>query len=464
MIASSIIKKSQLEGALRLDAEYYQQEYFIDFSKGNWQSIGDCLSACEYGLSLAMNDEKIGYPMFKMDDINDGFLFDDDVRYADIPQALFEQFKLQYDDVLFNRVNSIDFVGRTGIYKLKRDAVFASYLIRLQVKKDGGVLSDYLNIFLNSKYGRKQINKYARRAVNQANVNAQELQKMKIAVVPLNVQQEVAILSTESWQEFEKSESLYSQAGQMLLGELGLRDFVVDNELYSVVKLSEAKEAGRMDAEYFQPKYEKMIAIVRENGGLALGELATLKKGFEPGSEAYEESGKLFIRVSSISKQGLVDKDQKYINDKLYQELKKEYEPKKGEILLTKDATPGIAYAVDEPVQGIIAGGILRLKLKTEVDPEYVSLCINSIIGQMQVERDAGGSIIAHWKPEQVKNLLIPILPKSTQQKIAELVRASHAARKKAKQLLEEAKQKVEEMIEKGGEENATSTQKRIEG
>ena len=52
-----------------------------------------------------------------------------------------------------------------------------------------------------------------------------------------------------------------------------------------------------------------------------------------------------------------------------------------------------------------------------------------------------------------IKDILIPILPKPTQQKIANLVRQSHGARKKAKELLEEAKRKVEEMVEKGGNE-----------
>jgi type I restriction enzyme S subunit len=66
----------------------------------------------------------------------------------------------------------------------------------------------------------------------------------------------------------------------------------------------------------------------------------------------------------------------------------------------------------------------------------------------MQSERDAGGSVIAHWKPEQIKNLLIPLLPQPTQQKIADLVKKAHEARRKAKSLLEEAKKKVEKMIE----------------
>ena len=84
-----------------------------------------------------------------------------------------------------------------------------------------------------------------------------------------------------------------------------------------------------------------------------------------------------------------------------------------------------------------------------EIENEYLALCLNSILGQMQAERDGGGSVITHWRPERIKSVLIPVLPKSAQQKIADLVQKSHEARKKAKELLEEAKQKVESLIEK---------------
>ena len=112
MITYSIIQKSQLEGAHRLDAEYYQPEYFIDFNKGLWRPIGEVLELCQYGISQAMNDKEMGYPIFKMDNIDYAFLFDDDVRYADISEATFHEFELKKDDVFFNRVNSEEFVGR----------------------------------------------------------------------------------------------------------------------------------------------------------------------------------------------------------------------------------------------------------------------------------------------------------------------------------------------------------------
>lgn len=230
--------------------------------------------------------------------------------------------------------------------------------------------------------------------------------------------------------------------------ELGLEDFEADGELWNVVNLSDAKVAGRVDAEYFQPKYGKLLAQLKKSRARSLSELVTMKKGIEPGSEAYSEEGKLFIRVSSVSKFGLSGKDQKHISEKLYKELKDAYAPKVGEILLTKDATPGVACVLKEKVEGVVSGGVMRLKLKEDIDAEYLAVCINSLVGQLQAERDAGGSVIAHWKPEQIKQVQVPILPEKTQQKIAELVRESHTARVKAKQLLEDAKHKVEELIE----------------
>ena len=153
--------------------------------------------------------------------------------------------------------------------------------------------------------------------------------------------------------------------------------------------------------------------------------------------------------MSNLSVDGLIERDQKYIDEELHNELAKQYEPKMGELLLSKDATPGVAYVVKEPIEGIIAGGILRLTVdETRINKEYLALCINSLIGKLQIERDGGGSVIKHWRPEQIKKLTIPLLPSHTQQKVESLVQQSHEARRKAKGLLEEAKRNVEQEIE----------------
>jgi len=178
--------------------------------------------------------------------------------------------------------------------------------------------------------------------------------------------------------------------------------------------------------------------------------ILNIQKGVEPGSDNYQDKGKPFIRVSNLSINGFIDRDQKYLNEVIYQQLKETYEPKQGDFLLTKDATPGIAYVVKEHIEGIISSGILNLKINEgKINKEYLALCINSIVGKMQIEKDGGGFVIIHWKPEQVKKLKIPILPFSTQQKIALFVHQSHEARRKAKELLDIAKRTVEIAIEK---------------
>jgi len=240
------------------------------------------------------------------------------------------------------------------------------------------------------------------------------------------------------------------------LEELGLKDFKPKYEKTYTANLSDAFSAHRTDAEYFQPAYEKIINNLRINIELKPLRrfILSIQKGVEPGSENYQDEGKPFIRVSNLSINGFTDRDQKYLNEELYKQLKGTYEPKQNDFLLTKDATPGIAFVVKEPIEGIISSGILKLKInESEIDKEYLALCINSLIGKMQIERDGGGSVIVHCKPEQLKKLNIPILPTQTQQKIASLAQQSCEARSKAKELLEIAKKAVEIAIEKNEKE-----------
>ena len=266
MAVISVERLSETASYHRLDAEFYQPQYFIDFSRGKWEPIKKFLDICQYGISQAMIEEPRGYPIFRMDDIKDCFLLDDEVKYIEIPEEVFDQFKLEINDILFNRVNAEEFVGRTGIFKLKGNFTFASYLIRLRVKPNSEILPDYLNIFLNTEYGKRQIRRFSRRAVNQANVNAEELKNFKICIIPLKIQNQISQLSDEAWNKIELSKSLYSQAENILLEELGLKGFKSQYKLFYTANLSEAFKVHRIDAEYFQPAYEKVIEK-RPSGG-----------------------------------------------------------------------------------------------------------------------------------------------------------------------------------------------------
>jgi len=263
-------------------------------------------------------------------------------------------------------------------------------------------------------------------------------------------------LITKSIKEIQVSISFYQKAEQLLLSELGLLDWKPKHTLAFVKNFSDTKDAERFDAEYFQPKYEEIVEAVKKyKGGFdELGNLVKIKKSVEPGSEAYQENGIPFVRVSNLSKFELSDNNQQFISEELYNELKI-HQPKQGEILLSKDATPGMAYFLnEEPQKMIVSGGILRLKMDSkQILPEYLTLVLNSVIVQKQIERDAGGSIINHWRPDQVKATLIPILKNEKQKEIKELVEKSFNDRKLSKSLLEIAKLGVEMAIEKDEQE-----------
>ncbi|HUV42368.1 MAG TPA: restriction endonuclease subunit S [Patescibacteria group bacterium] len=447
----SIIKKSQLEGANRLDAEYYQPEYLEKIKKlqSSTVRLGDIAYITDGEHGSPIFDEKSGIKYFSAQHVRDGFI--DDTNVNTISKIIDERNKrsqLKEGDVLLSTVGTIGFAGL--VTKEFLPANIDRHVARI-VLKEKTLEPEFLVAFLNSRYGKFQ-------SVRESTGNVQFnlfIDKIKDLKVPKSNNPYIARLLKDALKELDNTENFYSQAENLLLEELGLKDFEVEDDLSFVVNLSEVKSAHRADAEYFQPKYEKLIEKIKNKNAKLLGELVSIKKGIEPGSEEYQEEGKLFFRVSSLSKFGFEDKDQKYLTEDLYQKLKDDFEPKVGEILLTKDATPGIAYALKEPIEGITAGGILRLKLKAKIEQEYLALAINSIVGQIQVERDTGGSVIVHWRPDQVRDCLIPVLSKSTQQKIANLVKKSHQARKKLKELLEKAKRKVEEIIEKGGEKTA---------
>lgn len=444
----SIIQKSQLEGANRLDAEFY---CVLSQIKSDFVLGAKAIKFIQYGTSKELNEEQKGFPVLRLNEFEDFFIKTPEKYCNKISTDIFNSLRLKKGDVLICRTNgNPKFVGKSAVALEDMEIAFASYLFRVRPKEEF-ISPEVLTTFLNSKIGRNQIERFLMPSI-QSNFSPAQFRAIKIPILQKEIQKEIDSLVGRSFSLSSLSLTFYSQAEDLLLEELGLSSFAKamedERDLSWIVNLSDVKSASRIDAEYFQPKYQKLVEQIKKHNAKLLGELVLMKKGFEPGSDVYQEEGKLFIRVSSVSKLGIEEKDQKYLSEELHRELQKDYEPKLGDILLTKDATPGIAYVIKEPLEGIIAGGVLNLKIKNNVESEYLALCINSIIGKWQAERDAGGSVIAHWKPEQIKNILIPVLPKPAQQKIAELVKKAHEARKKSKELLEEAKGRVEGIIE----------------
>lgn len=249
----------------------------------------------------------------------------------------------------------------------------------------------------------------------------------------------------------EKSAMELHIAIYVLLHEVGIisndAKVKVSNVVCSCKKLSDSFLAsGRLDAEYYQPKYDLLFEKLKGFPTATIKEIATIQKSIEPGSDAYQEEGIPFIRVANLSKFGLSNSDVKLDTTQFADTIR----PQKDTILLSKDGSVGIAYKMEETQDVITSSAILHLQLTTpNVLPDYLTLVLNSIVVKLQAERDAGGSIIQHWKPSEIEHVIIPILPMNEQQMIANKVKQSFKMREDAQDLLLQAKCIIETAIEK---------------
>ena len=113
----------------------------------------------------------------------------------------------------------------------------------------------------------------------------------------------------------------------------------------------------------------------------------------------------------------------------------------------------GFTYMVEKDLNIVTSNGILHLAVKeATMLPFYLTLVLNSKIMRLQSERDAGGSIIQHWKQSEIECVKIPLLPLPRQRDLAEKVQSSFALRAESKRLFEKAKAMIETAIEKGEE------------
>lgn len=449
----SEINRSELERTLRIDSEFYSKSAikvsdmlksrshdllttFVNVSDGNHMGISDCFI-----------DE--GVPYYRGQDA--GAFFIENSNPICINEKTFElpvmkRSHLKKGDVILSIVGTI---GSLSLVYSDKSATCSCKLAILRPKE--GKSAELLATFLRGKYGQAQITRFTRGAVQKGLI----LEDMDQLVVPTfgdGIVEAIKNAVQSAYQIQEKANIHYREAQRTLVNSVG--SILAPAESVSVRNISTSfYTTGRLDAEYYQPKYDILFDELKKFSCKRLGGpngIVNIKKSIEPGSEAYTEDGIPFVRVSDISKFGISEPDIKLRSDIIPNP--EVLFPPKDTILLSKDGSVGIAYKVEATMPIITSGALLHLKVrdKTEVLPDYLTLVLNSPVVQLQAERDSNGAIIQHWKPSEIENVIIPILDMDTQKEIAAKVQEAFTLRKQSKQLLEYAKQAVEMAIEQG--------------
>ena len=144
--------------------------------------LGEVLRSATYGTSKKSGADGL-FPVLRMGNLTvDGHLDLSDMKFVDLDEREVERHTVRKGDVLFNRTNSADLVGKTAVYRLEESMAYAGYLIRLRPKPS--LDSEYLGTFMNLPTTKILLRSMCRSIVGMANINAREVQTVRLPLPP----------------------------------------------------------------------------------------------------------------------------------------------------------------------------------------------------------------------------------------------------------------------------------------
>ena len=183
----------------------------------NWEikKLGEVVQT-QYGTSKKATSVVGEFPILRMNNITYfGEMDYKDLKYIELSDSEKEKFLLKKGELLFNRTNSKELVGKTGLFNLDIPMAFAGYLIR--IKPSNLIHSKFLLFFMNSEFMKKLLYNKAKNIVGMANINAKELEDFSIILPPIELQnkfaeriEKIEKLSFEIEKSIKEAENLYN--------------------------------------------------------------------------------------------------------------------------------------------------------------------------------------------------------------------------------------------------------------
>jgi len=308
------------------------------------------------------------------------------------------------------------------------------------------VNSTYVATFLNTKYGILQADRYQTGQINPF-LALGNLKKIKIPFFSQNFQQKIADLVNTSYSLRQSADTLYKQAENELLLELGLNDYVASNKNCFVKMLSDVEAVSRFDAEYFQPKYEAVIERIRgyKGGCFCLDECDIKDKNFCPKCEVEYK----YIELANINVNSSVDGVGVVKGCNLPTRARRIVES--GDLIVSSvEGSLGSVALMSEKFDGALCSTGFFVVNCRRINSESLLVFLKSGVGQMQLKRGCSGTILSAISKDEFEKVLIPELSLEVQSSISAKVRQSFQNREEALRLLDVAKKAVEVAIEKG--------------
>jgi len=457
MATVNILELSGIEGARRIDAEYYQPQYLknrdvlIKISElFNLQQISAYITN---GHTPRYADLSVGEVYFlTAEDVRDFHVNLDTAKRItkEDSHKVLARTVLKVNDLL------ITIKGKIGnaaiIHKLSGETNVNQDVARIVLRRriDNYQINPYFVVaFINSKFGRLQVERISTGQINPF-LGLSNLKQIKIPILDKKIQDEVGKTIKGALYFIDDCKLFYFQAENLLLEELGLKDFKPEYELSYTANLSKAFGVHRVDAEHFQPAYDGVVKkITKYSNGYTplLAGVESVKPDFDP--QKYPDRIFSYVELADIDASiGTIHSASKTKGEEAPSRARRVLKESDVIVSSVEGSLEKVAL-VDEEYEGVLAStGFFQFR-PTKILPEVLLVLSKSIILHAQLKKECAGTILTAVPNESLRRIVIPILPLKIQQKIASLVQQSHEARRKAKELLEEAKRRVEKAIEK---------------
>lgn len=444
----------------RFDAEYYQPEYrklqhvlTRQLQEGYATRLGD-VAYVEYGY-MPMQDyvsEEEGEPLLRVTNIRGNLeVNDSDLKYVprglDIPSRK----RLQSGDVLL--VQCGDTTGKVGLINKRHvGMLFPSFCLAIRSK--GAIPPEILGIFLFSDIGQKQIRQRVAISTVRPNTTKPDVEELILPNAIIN--NDISTLVRSALAARERSKNLYAQAEEILLEELGLQDLDLSPTLFYERRFSEAQESGRMDADFFQPAYQRVVDICAGyDGGCEYVRdlLESITNGVE--CRTFVDDGVPYIRVGDMGRLRIILGKAERISYENAERLIPKIRLEEGDVIAARSGSIGQAAVVSRDDVGcVLSSHLIRLKLRRHcgVGSSYLALFLATIPGIYQVFKNGNGGVVPEISHVGLKRVVVPKPAQGFQRKLARTVEESRRLEDESRRLLEEAKHMVENAVFKGAE------------
>lgn len=438
----------------RIDSEYFKKQ-FLSFFR-NVPNLNPLSSFVKEGYRVVYENTSIiekeegvekEYPFFlQATDLKTPFISTSNLFYVNNDDwNRYPKGRITKGEILIEVKGKIDKVAIVPDDFPEKTLVSGS-LFKLMVNDN--ISKHVLLTYLISKYGTAFKDRYKTNLLISF-VSKPDLYRIPVPYFSSNFQENIDILFGKLFEFNRESKKLYEKSETLLLRTLGLNDFEINTEAINIKGFKESfLSTGRLDAEYYQKKYDILEEKIKSTTFKKIEEIRTDNyRGMQP---VYIEDGEIDVINSKHILESSLDYERFEKTSSEYWDKQKRARVSKGDILTyTTGANIGRTQVYLSDKKALASNHVNILRLNGE-NPYYIGFVLNSVVGRLQTEKFSAGSAQAELYPKDIDEFLVPIIEKSLQERIIDLLNESFRLKKESEQLLDLAKRAVEMAIEKG--------------